>query len=426
MCTRTAFHVRAAALIAALWLAGAARARDDAQMLARLNESALAAYRVNDLRRARAELRTAIRAARRSRQHGPAVARCYLNSGVVLSASGQHRAAVRAFRHALEEQAQLALPAELASEAARSAYREAYQRVHGAVPPEPQRRSDDAQPLPAAAPHARDAARELHRLESRLASRSALAQAAPEQPPALSPPPRTTSPAHDEHGRAHPPWFLEVGVGLGFSALRPGQTPDRHPSESTLDEVVRAVREERDGRLRASDVESELREHGWECDAATRGNEVSAENCVLATDRGISVLDPILDMALGYHALPRFALALSALVQRHAGHGPMAGIVLGVRGEYMLTPPADEGVQLGAIAGVGIGSLRARGRGTSEEAPAATHARDHRVGSVFSFGAKAAYRSNRHLAFALTPLFNVGLPKVLYDIGLTGGVEVAF
>jgi hypothetical protein len=98
--------------------------------------------------------------------------------------------------------------------------------------------------------------------------------------------------------------------------------------------------------------------------------------------------------------------------------------VLGVRSEYLLTPPADRGVQVGAVAGFGVGSLRARGRNTVHEGPHATHSR--RIGSVISLGGKVAYRANRHLAFALMPLFSIGLPYVLYDMGLTGGFEVAF
>jgi tetratricopeptide (TPR) repeat protein len=418
MCKRIALALRASALIVALSLAHEASARDRAERHAQLEESALAAYRKRDLRSARAKLRAAIRSAKRHDVRGPALARIYLQSGIVLASDHEHRAAVRAFRHALEEQPRIELAAELENEGARAAYTEAFQRVHGAAPPAHEAPTPQSTASHSTAPTPSETARGLHALESRLA----IADPAPVVAPLAH---ATAVPQH-EPAHAHPPWFLEMSVGLGFSALRPGQAPDRHPSESTLDEVVASVSEERDGRVRAADVESELREHGWECDASTRGGEVAADNCVLASDRGISVLDPIFDMAFGYHLLPRFALALSALVQRHAGHGPMAGIVLGLRAEYMLTPPADQGMQLGAVGGVGIGSLRARGRGTSEEAPAATHARDHRIGSVLSLGTKAAYRTNRHLAFALTPLFNVGLPKLLYDIGVTGGVEVAF
>jgi hypothetical protein len=230
-----------------------------------------------------------------------------------------------------------------------------------------------------------------------------------------------------------------MGVGVGFSALRGDHAPDRLPASAELDELVEATQataKERgdhgDAQVADEDVtahvERELREHGWECDAVQSADatQLRAEDCRVAARAGVSVMEPIFDMAVGYHVLPRFAVALSALVQRNHGAGPMAGVLVGVRSEYMLTAPAERGLQVGAIAGIGVGSLQARSRSLATHAPHATNGGPGGIGASVAVGAKGAYRTNQHLSFSVMPLFNIGLPYVLYDMGLTGGVEVAF
>ncbi|MET0341929.1 MAG: hypothetical protein ABW252_13065 [Polyangiales bacterium] len=421
---------------------------EDGERLGRANARALGAYRRAEVRDARSTLSKAARAAKRHGMHGAALARTYANLGVVLAEGAHnHERAVRAFRRALAEDPDVVPPSDLRTPAVMRAFADA---ASGGLPRADNDNDDDraedgegeadaeadAEPAPSSEParHVptpsevaegawRDAEQRLAGPEREPEHEVPLDMLHDEAPHALA--------AHAKK-HAHPRWFVEMGVGVGFSALRQGHAPDRLPESEALTELVEkshATVKER-GHVSEEEVvahiERELREEGWECDAVQNDEEVRAENCRVASRGGVSVMEPIFDMAFGYHVLPRFAVALTALVQRNHGEGPMAGVLVGLRSEYMLTAPAERGIQLGAIAGLGVGSLQARSRSLTAHAPHATNAGPGGVGASIALGAKGAYRTNQHLSFSMMPLFNIGLPYVLYDMGLTGGVEVAF
>jgi hypothetical protein len=431
----------------------AASAVDVDRELERENERALSAYRGARVRVAKSTLQKAAASAKRAGKHGPALARTYANLGIVLASGAKnHDRAVRAFRRALREDPQITPDRTLTTPAVSAAFREAALRSDAPLPDEDE---DDSTPRGepdtlARADDAADAADGAAVRSEREAATDTLPRENVARPPVPTPwevaardweDVETTKPnaretsepdAHDEaHAGAHehPRWFIEMGIGVGFSALRQGHAPDRLPD--SLGHGEHAAAAEGDGAQHAehvdtSEIERDLREEGWDCDARARGGEVHAEDCVVAARPGVSVMEPIFDMAVGYHVLPRLALALTALVQRNHGEGPMAGVLVGVRSEYLLTAPADRGPQFGAIAGFGVGTLQARGRGTHHDAPHVSNAGPGAIGASVTLGAKGAYRANRHLAVGMTPLLNIGLPHVLYDVGLTGGVEVAF
>jgi hypothetical protein len=420
--------------------------------LARDNDRALAAYRSARVRVAKSLLQKAAKTAKRAGKRGPPLARTYANLGIVLAGGARsHERAVRAFRRALREDPRIMPDPALSTPAVSAAFREAALRTDTPLPDEEDATAPDEQDTLARADGLAESTDEqVVRSDTGDDRTDAPARDDTEQPPVPSPwqvaardwqAAETATPSADEraepsapdeaHAAAHghPRWFIEMGIGVGFSALRQGHAPDRLPESLGQDAHTAAADAADDAHAEHVDtreIERELHEEGWDCDARARGGEVHAEDCVVAARPGVSVMEPIFDMAVGYHVLPRLALALTALVQRNHGEGPMAGVLVGVRSEYLLTAPADRGAQFGAIAGFGIGTLQARGRGTHHDAPHVSNAGPGAIGASVTLGAKGAYRANRHLAIGMTPLLNIGLPHVLYDVGLTGGVEVAF
>lgn len=442
------FHrmlARALVLLASLAMTQPAVAEEDeAERLERANARALQAYRRTDVRKARSVLAKAVREARRTGNRGALLAEAYANLGIVLAEGvHNHTRAVRAFRRALAEDPRIVPDVSLRTEAVLRAFADAGGRHLVLATLD----ADTSVAVDTTDVPAKEDAMDQHKVP--MPSEVAALQWLKAEPslPETEAEPTLESEDEDENARQeliqrhsteheHPRWFVEAGLGVGFSALRRGQVPDRLPESATVSEMSEGLeatareRSEYEGHVpyenTAAHVERALREEGWDCNAVQKNEEVRASNCRVASPRGISVLDPILDLAFGYHVLPRVALALTALVQRNHGVGPMAGVVLGLRGEYMLTRPVNRGFQLGAIGGFGIGSLQARSRRLSEEAPHAASAGPGSVGMTIALGAKAAYRTHRGLAFGVTPLFNIGLPYVLYDMGVTGGIEVAF
>lgn len=401
----------------------------DLERLRRAEAEAMRLYRRADVRRARSMLRRAVRAARRDGIRGASLAHAYLQLGVVFAEGAHdHARAVRAFRHALDEDPSVRLDDGMReSPDVSAAFRDATsrERRRESAPDAADEEDDDeddaqAEARPGAPSPGEVAMHAFEQDSSPLARRASTveADARADDESAL--------PAAHAAEHAHPRWFVELSMGVGFSPLRQGHAPDKLPPASMLEELAESATDARTERVNVAKVERALREEGWSCNARAEGEAVRAEDCKVASRPGISVLEPIFDLALGYHVLPRLSLALSALVQRDHGEGPMAGVVVGLRAEYLLTAPKRSGLQVGALLGFGVGTLQARGRELHHEAPHASNAAPGGIGTTTSLGTKAAYRLNDHLALGVMPLFTIGLPNVLYDVGLTGGAEVAF
>lgn len=422
----------------------AADARDDRE-LERENLDAMEDYLKGDVRGARARLRAALRQAKRSGARGVALARVYANLGVVLARrSHDLRRAVRSFRRALAEDPTLRLDPQLATEPVRRALFEARRRASGPLAPEVQERVEHGSKVGLAE---NSAGREL--LPS-------VTLEAPALPSVLAPEPQPldvhtscerdaqcgaglecreqrcraldgvrqlvqTKKSHEEHAA----FFFELGAGIGVTSLTRSSRPSRLPEGQAVDRAV-ASSIDKVGRFDSAEVDRALQEEGWNCDErAIENRSLTQRDCSVAVTPGLTS-EPIFDLAIGYHLMSRVAVALTAMLQVHHGKGPMAGKLLGARVEYMLSAPVAPGPQLAVLAGAGVGALHAQARGANHERPHATNASPGKVGASLSLGVRAAYRWTRNLAVNVTPLFNVGVPNLLLDMGLTGGVEVAY
>jgi hypothetical protein len=154
---------------------------------------------------------------------------------------------------------------------------------------------------------------------------------------------------------------------------------------------------------------------------------LQVDQCSVAVNPGGMVAVPVLNLALGYYLTPKVAVALTGRFQLGSGEGPLAGILLGGRGEYLLGKPSDKGLRISALAGLGVGQMQARppAKG-SLQGPYATNANVGGLGMVLNLGAKAGYRFTKNIGVNLTPAFNFGFPNFLFALDLALGAEFAF
>jgi hypothetical protein len=236
---------------------------------------------------------------------------------------------------------------------------------------------------------------------------------------------------------AGPKWFLDVGIGMGATIVGSGMTADRAPPKYRVDEAALA-------QSMAPDVNPDdniqgdpaagqayLKSVGYDCDwnqVVQPGGAagVEATNCKVAVkDKGlVPVL--MLNIAAGRYLSPRWALALWARLQIGAGMGPLAGMTVGARTEYLLTKPALKGFHAGAILGLGIGTIQAKPPSKIPDTPFATSAPGGGVGVVSTLGVRMGYRFNRYIGILVTPGVTMGFPRFMTSLDLSAGVAASF
>lgn len=231
------------------------------------------------------------------------------------------------------------------------------------------------------------------------------------------------SPSKRKKGGA-PRWFLDVGVGAGFTYVGDGKTADRPPSRQLVNDALAA-------QIAAGDPNAGkeyLAQHGWDCNWAPNaaGNYV-ASDCKVAVDSKGFVPVMLLNFGLGYYVTQKLGLALTGRIQLDSGEGTLAGILLGARAEYLFTQPKPKGFHMGGILGVGVGTIQAKPP-TDKKAttPYATSAVPTGVGAGINVGLRIGYRFNRYIGLQLMPGLTVGLPRALLALDLSGGVAVSY
>lgn len=216
-----------------------------------------------------------------------------------------------------------------------------------------------------------------------------------------------------------PKWHLDVGFGAGAVYLGEGKEADRPPSVALVSEAQNRQL------MGTGDPHAYLVSSGWDCELSPTP-PLAASNCKVAVKKKGFVPTLILNFALGRYISPKLAVALTGRIQLEHGEGPLAGLVLGGRGEYLVTTPAADGFHLGLTAGVGVGSIQARPPADSKGGPFATSAVQGGVGVVLGLGLRAGYRFTRNFGFQVSPGLSMGLPRFLMAIDLHGGLELAY
>ena len=235
-------------------------------------------------------------------------------------------------------------------------------------------------------------------------------------------------------------FFLEVDFGVGATYVGKGRAPDHSPPLATRDRVASVATV--DGELDSSAAAEGLRREGWDCQAqaisrpdAASGEELDVlrvSQCSVAVKPGGFVAVPVINLAAGYYIVPRFAVALTGRIQFARGQGVLAGVLLGGRGELVLTQPVETGFRMSLVGGLSVGQMQARppSDGT-RRGPFATNASlgpqgVAQIGAAVTAGVRTTYRFMPGLGFSFMPALHGGLPNAVWDLDVIAGAEVAF
>ena len=153
------------------------------------------------------------------------------------------------------------------------------------------------------------------------------------------------------------------------------------------------------------------------------GELVPSRYCVRVKSPG---LVPALAMraAIGHFITPEIGLSAIFRLQFSAGEGTLSNMLLGARGEYMLTPRKARGLMASVFAGGTFGQIQAKppASGDTDDAP---FVRSGLMG--LHVGGTFRYRLMPNFGFYMAPEIDVQLPTFLLNIDLTlAGLEGAF
>jgi hypothetical protein len=153
------------------------------------------------------------------------------------------------------------------------------------------------------------------------------------------------------------------------------------------------------------------------------GELVPSRYCVRVKSAG---LVPALAMraAIGHFITPEIGLSAIFRLAFSAGEGTLANMLLGARGEYMLTPRKARGLMASVFAGGTFGQIQAKppASGNTDDAP---FVRSGLMG--VHVGGTLRYRLMPNFGFYMAPEIDVQLPTFLINIDLTlAGLEGAF
>ena len=126
---------------------------------------------------------------------------------------------------------------------------------------------------------------------------------------------------------------------------------------------------------------------------------------------------------IGYFITPRFAASGLFRFQFSSGEGTLAGILLGARGEYLLTEPRAKGLTVSGFGGITFGQIQAQppADASGEGAPyVVTGPLGLHVGST------VRYRLMPNFGLFGAPELDAQLPAFMLHIDVTIGVEAAF
>jgi hypothetical protein len=145
--------------------------------------------------------------------------------------------------------------------------------------------------------------------------------------------------------------------------------------------------------------------------------------CVRVTGAGF-VPGVALRGGVGYFVTPEIGLAAIMRLQFSSGEGSLAGLLFGVRGEYMLTPPRGTGLMVSPFVGLTLGQIQAQPSAEGSTAGAPFVKSGMMGGHV---GVNIRYRFSRSFGLYAAPEVDVQFPTVLLHVDLLSvGIEAAF
>ncbi len=155
----------------------------------------------------------------------------------------------------------------------------------------------------------------------------------------------------------------------------------------------------------------------------TGGDLVPSRYCVRVKSPGF-VPALALRASIGHFITPEIGISGIFRLQFSAGEGTLANMLLGARGEYMLTPRKARGLMASVFAGGTFGQIQAKppATGNTDDAP---FIRSGLMG--LHVGGTIRYRLMPNFGFYMAPEIDVQLPTFLLNVDLTlAGLEGAF
>jgi len=205
-----------------------------------------------------------------------------------------------------------------------------------------------------------------------------------------------------------PRFFLHLGLTGGFAYVSSNMRADGPPPDMT-DEYV-------PGGGGGAYVNPMNTDEAQPCDADPNFDDY----CVRVETPGFVPTIAIRATA-GYYFTERIGAALTFRFQPSAGQGAFSSILLGVRGQYLVTAPAAEGLNAAIFLGTSYGQIQPQPPQGSQNAPFI------RAGlNGIQVGTVLGYRVAKNFGFNLTPEVHILLPLFLFNIDLTAGLEVGF
>jgi hypothetical protein len=351
------------------------------QRVLELNQQAMDAYMHLEIERAKGLLIEALGIAERAGIEGRALARTYINLGVVtVGGERDQQSAFEFFKAALDADPSVAPdPSTTTPEVD-----EAYELARGRYEMETGRRL----------PRGGDLTPEE------------LLAGVGQDGDGPSDDPRDASSVYD-YGEL-PRTFFHVGFSFGGATARSGKPADPQPSDDCLGENRGAPHCD-SYRFPAED-------------AACDGTEA----CVRVNQPGwLPVLG--IKLTFGHYILPRLAFATTLRFAFNGGEGFMSQWLVGARMQYLFVGTGATGFNLAGFVGGSVGQIQVQpdqGRGAGGERMARPFITSG-PGS-FQAGAVLGYRFARNFGLHLTPEMHVFLPTTMVVIEVTAGIEAAF
>jgi hypothetical protein len=204
-----------------------------------------------------------------------------------------------------------------------------------------------------------------------------------------------------------PRTFVHVGFSIGAATARSGRPADPQPPDDCFAD---------DGQLRP-ECQSYRVPAQEDCDGP--------DACVRVNEPGLLPAMG-LKLTVGHYILPRLALATTVRIGFQGGDGFLSQWMIGVRAQYLFTDLAAEGFNAAAFVGGSVGQIQVRpDQGRVGDTPVRRPFVSSGPGS-FQLGAVLGYRFTRNFGIQATPEVHMFLPTNMFVFEMTAGIETAF
>ncbi len=215
-------------------------------------------------------------------------------------------------------------------------------------------------------------------------------------------------------GYRESPWFARIGFGSFFAVVGKGSAPDTTVPQQLVEDLPED----------AAAAKRTLAERGYDChlrEIETSGSASVKQlyDCRVAIDETSVLLQPAVGVEMGKFLIPRLALFVSMRFQLEHGMGRLAGRLLDIGLQGLISAPREDGFRVSAIAGLGVGQIQA-------QLPRTTRGQGNPYAVSGLFNAQAGllleYRFREHIGIYQATLAHLMFPVTMFALDLTMGI----